>query len=342
MTEPVERALVGSALPCELADLDEPPVPLYVRGELPRGPRVAIVGTRKPTPRAARYARLLAAQLARAGVAVLSGGAKGIDAAVHEGALDVGGVSVVVAPASFDRAYPPEHLDLFQRVVAGGGAYATHLPPDSPAGYATFFRRNAILAALAHVLVVAEAGVRSGARNAARHARRLGRPVFAVPAPPWNPRGRGCIIELELGARPLTGAKDVLELLSRARLHVVAVGGSLAGRLPASGPVSPIGGPSENFSALSGAGLSSVRPNSLVPSRPAQQSLGFSRGSADDGDAARVLESVRAGAAHADEVCARTGLAVARVQEILLTLALKGVLVPDSMGRLKLLNLQDY
>ncbi|HEY3664980.1 MAG TPA: DNA-processing protein DprA, partial [Polyangiaceae bacterium] len=203
MTEAAERCLTGSSLPGRLADLAAPPEQLFLRGELPRGPAVAIVGTRYPSLRGAMYARTLAKELARAGVVVISGGAKGIDTAAHRGALAVGGVTVVVAPAGFERPFPKDNRALFQQVVDSGGAYLSLVEAYTPANQGAFFVRNGCLVALAHVVVVVESRIRGGARNAAAHARRLGRPLFVVAAPPWHVNGRGCLAELLLGARPL-------------------------------------------------------------------------------------------------------------------------------------------
>src|SRR6266849_4277344 len=117
MPEGVETCLMGSALPSRLAHLEAPPERLFLRGELPRGPAVAIVGTRHPTTRGAEYARELAFELAQAGVAVLSGGAEGIDTEAHRGALAAGGVTVVVAPAGFEHPFPEQNAELFRAVV---------------------------------------------------------------------------------------------------------------------------------------------------------------------------------------------------------------------------------
>jgi DNA processing protein len=174
---------------------------------------VALVGTRKPSPAAARYASHLAGELSRAGVVVASGGAVGIDASAHRGALDAGGRTVVVAPSGWSHPYPAHHGPLFESIVQAGGA---HLSPFEGAVVARrhqFFRRNELLVALCHVLVVVQAPLRSGALNAAKHARELGRPCFVAPAPPWSPRGAGCTAELSRGALPLSGAADVLRAL---------------------------------------------------------------------------------------------------------------------------------
>ncbi|HEX6275824.1 MAG TPA: DNA-processing protein DprA [Polyangiaceae bacterium] len=220
------RILSGSALPHRLADLAEPPETLYVRGELPRGPCVAIVGTRYPTREGVRFARLLARTLTRAGVTILSGGAKGIDAAAHLGALRGRGPTVVVAPAGFAAPYPAQNAELFQRVLAEGGAYVSLVTDATKATQSAFFPRNACLAALAHVLVVVEAGARSGTSNAARWARELGRPLLVVPHAPWEPKGAGCITELRRGAAICTGPRDVLRELDRLLLRPLPRDGS--------------------------------------------------------------------------------------------------------------------
>ncbi len=220
------RRLEGGARPARVLDLGRPPLELYLHGELPGGPAVAIVGTRWPTAAGARYARQLAGELGAAGVAILSGGARGIDAAVHRGALDVGGVTVVVAPSGLDRPYPPEHAALFREVLEHGGAYLSLAGPDARAELPRFHQRNEVLAALAHVVVVAEAPLRSGARHTARVARRLGRWLFAIPGAPWNERALGALEELRLGARLLMRAEDVLTARAQQRLHPLALPGA--------------------------------------------------------------------------------------------------------------------
>src|SRR6187402_954396 len=142
-----ERCLMGSELPGRLADLECPPERLYVRGELPRGPAVAIVGTRTPTPEAAEFAEELAVALATADIAVISGGAAGIDTAAHRGALAAGGCTVVVAAAGFDRPFPKQNASLFRRVLTNGGAYVSIVPGDQPSISSGFFTRNSYLVA---------------------------------------------------------------------------------------------------------------------------------------------------------------------------------------------------
>jgi DNA processing protein len=187
-------------------------------------PCVAVVGAREATAEALIFARKFAFDLARQGVAIASGGAEGIDAAAHRGALDAGGVTLVVAPSGFDHPFPEEHGPLFAEVVARGGChlspFATHVLPRRH----QFFLRNGVLAALCHALVIVEAGVRSGTSNAARWARQLGRPCFAVPSAPWNPLGIGGLQLLETGlARPLFTIGPLLRLLEERGLHAIAL-----------------------------------------------------------------------------------------------------------------------
>ncbi len=291
---PPPRLLEGAALPARLSELPRPPLHLYVHGELPRGPCIAIVGTRKPTREGRRYARRLAKQLAAAGVSILSGGAVGIDAAAHRGALAARGITVVVAPAGFERPFPEEHRKLFRSVVSRGGAYLSLVPPDTPAPLSGFFARNACMVALAHALVVVEAPFRSGARNAAAHARHLGRPLFVAPGPPWLKKSAGCTAELRLGARPLVSSKQLLRFLSGERLHAVA----------------------------------------LPPPRRIKcpELLQFLGPGGERDELARVMGAVQAGFHHPDQLCEKLGFEARRIQQLLLTLTLRGALVPDPSG----------
>ncbi|HEY3495448.1 MAG TPA: DNA-processing protein DprA [Polyangiaceae bacterium] len=303
VTDPARR-LTGAELPHRLADLPCPPLTLYLRGELPRGPSVAIVGTRTPTRRARAFTRRLAAELTERGVTVFSGGALGIDSAAHLGALDAGGRTVVVAPAGFDAAFPASNRGLFARVVAEGGAYVSLVPDEQPAKRGAFFARNGCLAALTHLLVVVEAPFRSGARNAASWARRLARPLFIVPSAPWNKRGAGSLLELRRGAKLCTGPADVFAELERQLLV----------------PLAPTC--SRRSSGASRQG--ELRFGAPVP--------GAQRGHSER---ERVRGAIIAGARHLDDVCQRTGLPAGVVQNHVLTLTLEGALAPDPLGWLQ-------
>jgi DNA processing protein len=302
---PAARVLSGAELPQRLSDLaSDAPERLYLHGELPRGPAVAVVGTRYPSPEAVLFTRRLAEELARAGVAVLSGGAKGIDTAAHEGALRGGGVTVVVTPAGFAHPYPKQNAALYRDVVARGGAYLSTYPDDVKAERPQFFERNSVMCALAHAVVVTQLGHVSGASNAAKWARKLGRPVFVVLHSPWVKEGAGALKLLHYGARPLDRAKDVLDHLRDASLHPIPLHS-----LPAAAQ-------GELFAA------SVTAPRPVAPAGPLDP----------------VLAAIHKGAGHADEIADRTGLPVGEVHQRLLTLTLSGVLVPGPLGSLKLVT----
>ncbi len=301
------RELRGPELPVRLRDLERPPDVAYVLGELPVAPAVAIVGTRKPTAGGERFATELARSLASRGVVVLSGGARGIDAAAHRGALEARGVTVVVAPSSFDRPYPEEHRSLFDEIVRSRGGFFTAYAPGTAARRSHFFARNALLAALADAVVVVESRVRGGARNAAKAARRLGRPVLAVPGAPWNSRARGCLVELRLGARLLVDARDVLSAIS---MEIDAVEQGRARR----------SGAGREPRRSSGRVLENARTYPLDPEQRA------------------VLAAIGRGAGHPDDICRETGLPPQRIQGLLLTLTLDGIVVSGPSGQVKLVS----
>jgi len=190
-----------------LNDLTPPPPVVYLRGQLPPGRGVAIVGTRKTSRAACDVALRLAANLADAGRFVVSGGAYGIDGAAHTGALDAGGATVVVFGGGLDRPYPDRHIALFER-AARQGSLLSAFRPGTPPLRGGFLARNAIIAALSDAVVVVDAGWRSGARSTALAARRLGRPVCVVPGSP------GCDRLLAEGATSVRRGTDVLGLLS--------------------------------------------------------------------------------------------------------------------------------
>ena len=195
---------------------DPPPDPLYdparsAAEELAR-PGVAIVGARRATPYGIGAAESLAEGLAEAGVTVVSGLARGVDAAAHRAALRAGGRTLAVLGAGHDHLYPPEHRNL-AREVAASGAVLTEFPPDVRPLPHHFPRRNRIIAGLAAATVVVEARERSGSLSTARHAADSSREVFAVPGPITSSLSAGCHSLLRSGAALVTGVADLLEEL---------------------------------------------------------------------------------------------------------------------------------
>lgn len=201
--------------PARLEDLPDPPVALWIRGAIPDGPAVAIVGARGADAAGRRRCRVIAAGLARAGLTIVSGGARGIDGAAHEGALEGGGATIVVLAGGIDVDYPTEHQALFATIEQGRGAIVSEANPGAPPFRGAFLRRNRLIAALGDACVVVQADERSGSLSTARIARKLGRPILAVPWPADRPLAGGVRLLLEAGARPVSTAGDVLRALGR-------------------------------------------------------------------------------------------------------------------------------
>lgn len=200
------------AYPPLLAQVDPPPPLLWVRGDaaLLGRPAVAVVGARVASAAGQRFARELASRLGQAGLVVVSGMARGIDGAAHEGALPTG--TAAVLGGGVDDVYPPEHAALYDRLVQQGAVVS-----ESSVGHRAqardFPRRNRLISGLARAVVVVEAEVRSGSLITARLAAEQGREVFAVPGSPLDPRAKGCNDLIRQGAHLCEGADDVLSVL---------------------------------------------------------------------------------------------------------------------------------
>jgi DNA processing protein len=189
VTTVVHLTPLDPAYPGRLRTLPQPPATLSLRGGPVQADRVvAIVGSRAAHPETMDLARELASRLVKCGAVVASGGAVGIDASAHVGALDAGGRTWAVAPTGCERCFPPSHSDLFERIGRGPGAMLWPFAPDHQHRSA-FALRNRVLVALSDAVVVVQAGARSGAVHAASCAGNLGRPLWVVPAPPWRQRG---------------------------------------------------------------------------------------------------------------------------------------------------------
>ena len=216
--------------PAALEDLPDPPRRLWARGDLAilERPTEAIVGTRRATAYAERVTRQLATTLARAGACVISGLARGVDAAAHHGALEVGGATIAVLGTGLDVCFPKGHASL-QRDIAARGLLLTELPPTDAAHGGSFPRRNRIIAALARATIVVEAGVKSGALITATRALEMNRTVAAVPGPIDVPQAQGSNELVRDGATVVTSMADALALLGLTapiRLHEIPEGTS--------------------------------------------------------------------------------------------------------------------
>lgn len=205
--------------PGQLADLgDEQPYALWLRGHADLRfsclRSVAVVGSRAATAYGSYVAAEFAASVCARGWAVVSGGAFGVDASAHRGALAADGVTVAVLACGVDVPYPVAHTDLLE-AIAAQGVLVSEWPPGRNVSRLRFLVRNRVIAALATGTLVVEAGQRSGALSTARHARDLGRRLMAVPGPVTSDLSAGChhIISQWQGAL-VTSAADVIEFLS--------------------------------------------------------------------------------------------------------------------------------
>jgi DNA processing protein len=197
--------------PPQLEHLSDPPLALFVRGR-PVGAvtsMVAIVGARNCSDLGRDLARELARSLAAHGAVVVSGAARGIDAAAHEGALDAGGITLAVLGCGIDAVYPPGSGPLVGRILERGSVVSEYPPGVPPDGF-RFPARNRIVAALCRAVVVVEGAGRSGSLISAEHALELGRDVFAVPGAVTNPLAEAPHRLIREGAALIRGAEDML------------------------------------------------------------------------------------------------------------------------------------
>jgi DNA processing protein len=229
-------------LPPLLRAIHDPPPRLHLRGtgepELLSGAAVAVVGARACSPYGAQVARMLGRDLAAAGVVVVSGLARGIDAEAHRGALETDGHTVAVLGCGIDRDYPAAHAGLARAIAERSLIVSEYEPGVEPAPW-RFPARNRIIAGLCAAAIVVEARERSGALITADFALDEGREVFAVPGEITSALSAGTHALLRLGATPLTSTADVLESFGIAppepvRPEVGEVATSLLERLPAS------------------------------------------------------------------------------------------------------------
>lgn len=211
----IDLLLAGTPdYPTRLSEIHDAPAVLYARGKLtPRDAlAVGIVGSRHATRYGLRQAERLAASLARAGVTIVSGLARGIDAAAHRGALAAGGRTIAVLGSGLQRVYPPEHVGLAEE-IAESGAVLTESPPETPPMPGAFPQRNRIISGLSLGAIIVEAPLQSGALITARLALEQEREVFAVPGPADSRASRGCHRLIRDGAKLVETAEDVLEEL---------------------------------------------------------------------------------------------------------------------------------
>jgi DNA processing protein len=253
-------------------------------------PSVAIVGSRAVGADTVAAVTEMAAALAGVGLVVVSGLARGVDAAAHQGAVERGR-TVAVLGSSVDRLYPAEHDALATLIVRGGGALVSEWPPGTPARRHHFPVRNRVISGLSRGVVVAEASETSGALITARHALEQGREVMAMPGPVWGGRNRGAHALIKDGAPLVEDAADVLSLLFS--------GHALDDWVPSGTPA-----------ALSAVGLASGGRSGPLLEASAEERTAVALG--------------RLGRATADELRAELGWPTGRILAVLADLELEG------------------
>jgi DNA processing protein len=294
MTSPVHLTPLDLGYPSRLRGHRFGPPTIGMQGGALEAPLVvAIIGSRKASPGSVRYATRLAHVVAELGAVVASGGAIGVDAAAHRGALDAGGRTWVVAPTGHGRCFPPEHEDLFAEVASGPGAMIWPFAPGTHPR-SGFLARNRVLMALADAAVVVQAGRRSGALHAAGWAHKFGKALWVVPAAPWTKGFQGSRQLLLKGARPLT----------RTHLFLVTLGLLPQGNRPP-------------WRALVG-GVPASR-GALLPAHHSEHEF-------------KVLAAISTEPLHADAISASAGLSPQATTAALLTLALENVVVEGPPG----------
>lgn len=324
--------------------MQQPKEPAYLWGKLPPGPWVAIVGRRTPLAGSFEAAFQLAKQLASYGVTVISGGARGIDTAAHEGALAGGGASVVVAPSWLHKPHPKENRDLFDRVVRGGGGYLTVTPETEGAARPRFFERNRVMAALSDAVVLGQTAFRGGGLNTMAHARKFHVPRFVLPCP-FDCASRGSEYEVERGAILLWRVDPLMDLLEELGPYDNPSFWTGLARFKkkrdqerkqrAARPGRKAPAKREDPNDDAGRGTFSVVPLSFAPKVRPARFVGERSASAPSKKRDVVWCAVDSGASTVEAICQTTALSAAEVQHRVLLLTLEGELMEDERGLLR-------
>jgi len=312
--------LADPIYPASLLDSADPPLMLFVRGDpglLPQ-PSVAIVGARSATEAGKDNARAFARHLAGRGWTVISGLARGIDAAAHEGALQAAGPgrTIAVLACGLDVVYPKQHARLTEDIAATG-ALVTEYAPGTPALPFRFPERNRIVAALARGVLVVEAAVQSGSLVTARLALECGREVFAIPGSIHAPLSRGCHALIRQGAKLVEQGSDIEEELLR------------SGSPPAvqhSAAQAHAGSAGANGGPRSRSGYTPHQAADTGGARPVSRIL-------KDPTVGRVLSALGYEPADTDQLCQRSGLDFSRVAAVLTELELNDIVYRLSDGQ---------
>lgn len=245
----------SSKYPDLLREGVRPPMKLYVQGELPEEPMIAIVGTRGITDYGRRVTHQLAYELARAGFAIVSGLALGVDGVAHKAALEAGGKTVAVLGSSLNVVTPGSHRSLAKRILECGGAMVSEYPATTYPAKFTFPERNRIIAGLSHAVIVTEADASSGSLITVNFGLGCHRTIMAVPGPITSTRSAGPNNLIKTGAVPVTGSSDVLAALDYLGLQLPASAAKADSAIEAQVLELLRGGLSKNQELIAGSGL---------------------------------------------------------------------------------------
>jgi DNA processing protein len=287
-----------------LRRISDPPAALWIIGD-PSAlwlPQLAVVGSRNASAGGLALARDFAATLTRAGFAINSGLAQGVDGVAHQACMDAGGTTLAVLGHGLDRIYPREHRTLAEAVVQKG-ALISEYPPGTAPKPGLFPRRNRLIAGLSLGTLVVEAGLNSGSLITARVASEQGREVFAIPGSIHNPLAKGCHRLIRDGAKLVESALEIYdELAPLARAWADQLSGHLCSA--ATAPTSPV-------------------PHTGTSAPAAER----------DADYGRLLDALGFDPVSVDELVTRTSLTVAVLSSMLLKLELDGEVIATPGGR---------
>lgn len=200
--------------PERLRQIPERPKRLFYRGDVPTyNLGVSIVGTRKPTAYGRQVTKDLASRLAEKGAVIISGLAHGVDGIAHEAVISAGGTAIAVQAGGLDRIYPAAHRDLAAKIIENGGVLVSENEPGIPPLQFRFLERNRLVSGLSDIVIVTEAGLRSGTMNTVGHALEQGRDVYAVPGPITSAMSAGCNRLIAQGATPIVNIDDFIDQL---------------------------------------------------------------------------------------------------------------------------------
>ena len=257
---------IGEAdYPPLLRSIDGPPPLIAVKGDssVVLRPGVAIVGSRNASVAGMKFAARLAREIAGAGYTIVSGLARGIDAAAHRASLETGTIAAMAG--GLDRPYPPENLGLYGEICNGAGLALSEMPFGWEPRARDFPRRNRLIAGIGHGLVVVEAAARSGSLISARRAADFGRLVFAVPGSPLDPRSSGTNALIKDGAILTTEARDVIDALAPSAGMRSAPGPLfMREEEPGIHPPSPPPGADERVTVISALGQTPVDVDDII------------------------------------------------------------------------------